>query len=148
MAILGDAYDEIRARRSQSWRHCNVQFPWLCGHRPSPTMGIFCYRQRYLGHVAPSVYPLIIMWSIDGRLPCYGHIHIRVHAASCLCCFRLKRCFVNVRPGSCFRWLHRQLWGGLTAVCIVAVSLEVTHFKKRPSFRSIRIYCHLSELCV
>jgi len=54
----------------------------------------------------------------------------------------------NVCPGSCYWWLHWQLRGVLTGVCVDAVDLAVMHWMKRPLFRSIRIGSCLSELFV
>jgi len=86
-SILGDAYHEILPRKYQRWQHGDVQFPGLCGQSPLLTMGVSHYTQRYIGHVAPSVYLLFITWLIDGRLRWYGRTQMPLHAASCLCCF-------------------------------------------------------------
>ena len=125
-SIPGDAYHQIRQRKCQSCRHRVVQYPALCGQKPSSTMGVSRYRQRDIGHIALSVCRLFIIRSIYGCIPGYRHTHIQLCAASCLCCFRFYRRFSNVRPASCFGWLHWQLRGGLPGVCVVAVYFQVT----------------------
>ena len=54
--------------------------------------------------------------------------------------------FLNVRPGSCFRWLQLQRRGGLTGVCVAAESRQEAHCVKRLSFGSIQLQSHLEEV--
>jgi len=53
-----------------------------------------------------------------------------------------------VRPGPYFRWLQLQRRGGLTGVCVAAVSQPGVHWTKRPVFGSIRIESHRAEVFV
>ena len=54
----------------------------------------------------------------------------------------------NIRPGPYFRWLQLQRRGGLTGVCVAAVSQPGVHWMKRLLFGSIRIESHRAEVFV
>ena len=52
-----------------------------------------------------------------------------------------------MRPGLYFWWLQLQRCGGLTGVCVVAVSQPGARLMKQPSFVSIQIQSRRAEVC-
>jgi hypothetical protein len=56
--------------------------------------------------------------------------------------------FLKVRPVPYFWWLQLQRRGGLTGVCVAAVSQPGEQWMKRPPFSSIRIESHRNEVFV
>jgi hypothetical protein len=52
---------------------------------------------------------------------------MQLHAAAYYCGVQFYILFVNVRPGIYFRWRQLQRRGGLTGVCIAAVSQRGAH---------------------
>jgi len=74
--------------------------------------------------------------------------HIWSHTASY---YRSVRCYVllfTLRPWPYLWWLQSQRRGGLTGICIAAVSLRGAHSMKRPAFGAIRIQSLHSEVFV
>jgi len=68
-----------------------------------------------------------------------------------VCCFLflllpVLRTFLNVCSESYFRWLQLRHCGGLTGVCVAAVTRQVAPCVKRLSFGSIRLQSHLEEV--
>jgi hypothetical protein len=69
-----------------------------------------------------------------------------MQAACYSCWFTLQVPFLTVGQGSYFGWLPLQYRGGLTAVCVPAVSPQVAHCVKCLLFSSIQLQLHLEEV--
>jgi len=110
------------------------------------TIEVCRYRKRQIGHVALYVPWLCVIFSVDRRLHRYELTHIRSHAASYSSWLRFHLPFWNVRPQSHYQWLLLQGRGGLSGVCVDAVSRRVMHCLKRLLFGSIRLQLHLGEV--
>jgi len=115
---------------------------------PSSTGDIYHSGQRKIGRGALYVHQLYLILLVDCLLYWYGATHIWLHDAAYYCCIRSYILFSNVRSGPYFRWLQLQRRGGLTGVCVAAVSQPGVHWMKRPSFGSIRIVSHRAEVFV
>jgi hypothetical protein len=86
------------------------------------------------------------MLFVDRCLHRYGLTHIPSHAPTDACFFPFFIPFLNVCPGIYF-WLQQLYsFGGLTCVCITAVSHWVAHWLRRLSFGMIRPQKHLVEV--
>jgi len=55
---------------------------------------------------------------------------------------------LNVHPVSCSLWVQLQHCGGLTGICVAAVSQPEAHSMKHPLFGSIRIQSPWGEVFV
>ena len=109
-------------------------------------MEVSRYRQRFISLLACYVPQLCITLSVDRRLHRCGLTHIASHASSYCCWFRFYLLFLIVHPGSYFLWQQLQHRGGLTCVCVAAVSHWVAHCVNHLSFSSIRLQSHLVEV--
>ena len=92
----------------------------------------------------PAVY-YIVSWPPSISIWCYSNL--------LTCCFVLlyvqySVLFCNVSPASYLRWLQLQRHGGLTGVCVTAVSQPRAHSIKRPSLDSLQIHSHCKEVFV
>jgi len=148
LSTYGDSDQGIRARKFQSWRHHNVQYPLLSGRMPSSTMEVSCYRQREIGCIALMVHPPNVIRLIVGCLPQYAYTYIELLAAGYSYCFQFYGRFLNGHPGSCFCWLHRQHRSGLAGVCVVAVCQSVTYSMYHPPIGLISILSLLAGVIV
>ena len=115
---------------------------------PSLTMEVCHCGQRYIGRGALHVHQLYIIFLVDCLLYRYGATHIPLHAAAYYCCVLSYVLFSNVRPSPYFGWQQLQRRGGLTGVCIAAVSQPGVHWMKQLSFGWIQIVSHRAEVCV
>jgi len=91
---------------------------------------------------------LYIILLVDHRLHQYGPTNIWSHAESYYCCVWFHLLFLYVWPRPYVWCLQLQCRGGLTGVCVAAVSEPGTHLVKRPSYGSIRIQSHMAEVSV
>jgi hypothetical protein len=98
-----------------------------------------------LGHGNMYVPQPYILLSVDHLLHRSGATHVQLHAGSYYYWVWFNICFWNVRPGPNFGWLQLQRRGGLTGVCIAAVSQLGAHSMKRLSFGLIQNESHLTE---
>jgi len=80
--------------------------------------------------------------------PVANTTHIRSHAASYSCWVWFHVSFTILCAGSDFWRLQLQDCGGLTCVCVDAVSQQVAHWMKCLLFSSIQIQSHLGEVFV
>ena len=144
-SIPRDVYRQIPLRKSPKSQHRSAQIYGLCRPMHWPTMEVPACRRWYMCHEALCVPQLCVTLFIDRRLHQYGLSHIRSHAASYSCCFRLYVLFLNKCPGSYFKWLQLELRGALTGVCVAAGSHRVAHWLKCLMFSSIRLQSHLFE---
>jgi hypothetical protein len=94
------------------------------------------------------VHQLYIILLVDHLLYRYEATHIQLHAAPCDCCVRDNIHCLNADQGPYFRWQEMQCRGGLTGVCVAAVSQPGAHWIKRPSFGSIEMESHLADMFV
>jgi len=115
---------------------------------PSLTMEVCHCGQRYIGRGALHVHQLYIIFLVDCLLYRYGATHIPLHAAAYYCCVLSYVLFSNVCPGHYCWWQQLQRCGGLTAVCIAALSQPGAHWLKHLSFGLIRIVSHRAEVFV
>ena len=104
--------------------------------------------QRSVGHGALDVHQRYIILLVDCLLYRYGATHIQEHAAAYYCCVRFYLLILNGHPGPYFWGLQLQRCGGLTGVCVAAVSQPGVHWMKRPPLGSIRIESHRAGVFV
>jgi len=144
----GEVYHEICLGKSLNLQHHDAQFCGQWEQKPWLIIKVSHCRQRQIGNGALYAHQLNIIWLVNHRLPRYGVTHIGSHAAGYSCSVRFHLPLLNLCPGSDFRWLQLQRRGGLTGVCVAAVSQLMEHCTKRLSFRSIPIQSHLVQVLV
>jgi len=148
LATARDTYHDMCPWNSQSWEHHDDRFRGLCTQMPWPTMEVSCYGQLSIAHIAVYLSKLHVTRLVDSCPPWDRYTHILSHAASYSWCCLFHRQCSNVCPGSYSRWLHWQRHGGVTSVCIVAVSQRLLHLMKSLSVGSIWIHFHPAEVFV
>ena len=145
-SIPRDVYHEIRLWKSQNWQHRDVQFcrtlrtNTLVDHGDLPLREVINWSRSPL--CTPAVRH-IFSW------PSFTQIWIDSHPIAWCFLFLLLpvlRTFLNVRPGSWFRWLQLQRRSWLTGVCVAAESRQGAHCMKHLSFGSIQPQSHLEEV--
>jgi len=104
--------------------------------------------QRYIGRRALYIHQLYIIFLVDCLLYWYGATLIQLHVAACYCCGRSYLLLSNVRPRGYLRWQLLQRCGGLTGVCVAAMSQPQADWMKHLSFGMIRIVSHRAEVLV
>jgi hypothetical protein len=112
---------------------------------PLSTMEVCHCGPGSLGHGNMYVPQPYILLSVDHLLHRSGATHVQLHAGSYYYWVWFNIRFWNVRPGPNFGWLQLQRRGGLTGVCIAAVSQLGSHSMKRLSFGLIQNESHLTE---
>ena len=142
----GTFITKFNSKKLPNWQHRDVQFRRWCGQRPRLTMEVSRHGQRWIGYAGLNGPELCIILLVVHHLHRYGVTHVRSHAASDCCCVWFYILYVNVHPGSYFRWLQLQRRGELTGVCVAAVSQRVAHCLMRLSIGSIRLQLHLVEV--
>jgi hypothetical protein len=144
----GDLYHGVRPASFQTWQPNDVQFCRPCGQMPSSTMKVCRCGQGYIGHGAHYLQHVYSILFADRCLYQYGATHIRLRDAAYYSWVRFNICCWNVIPSLCFRWLELQRRGGLTGVCVAAVSQPRAHWMKRQLFCLIQSESHRAEVDV
>jgi len=90
------------------------------------------------------MHELYIVLLVDHLRYHSGATHIRFHAPAYNFRVQCDVFFSNVDPGPKFRWLQLERCGGLTGVCIAAVSQPRAQWMKHPSVGLMQTNSHLS----
>jgi hypothetical protein len=76
-----DTHHDIRLQKFQSWQHHDVRFRGVCGQIPLWIMKVSCSGRKWIGHWAPSVYPLFVIRLVDHQLQWYD---MNILTSNCL----------------------------------------------------------------